>query len=102
VPCDRRCELFRKASAGAAQLFVIQFALNSAGDFFAINPMAIVYASGNVKEHHEHFVSGEKKINVEIFSPAIDGAHPAVLVFHGAGGLLLDGPAMRRFAAGPC
>jgi dienelactone hydrolase len=66
--------------------------------FFAINPMAMVYASGSVKEYREHFVSGEKKINVEIFSPAIDGTHPAVLVLHGAGGLLLDEPAMRRFA----
>ena len=60
--------------------------------------MAMVYASGSVKEHREHFVSGEKKIAVEIFFPAPDGTDPAVLVFHGAGGLLLDGPAMRRFA----
>ena len=78
--------------------FIVQFARNSAGDFFRDYPMAMVHASDSVKEHRERFVSGEKKINIEIFSPAIDGTHPTVLVLHGAGGLLLDEPAMRRFA----
>lgn len=37
-------------------------------------------------------------IAAEVFEPAASGPHPVVLVLHGAGGTLLDGPEMRRVA----
>lgn len=39
------------------------------------------------------FDSGGKPIAVEVFEPKGDGKHPAVLIFHGAGGMQIGGPA---------
>lgn len=45
------------------------------------------------------FPSGGTSIALERFAPTVPGpARPAVLVFNGAGGTLLDGPEMRRVA----
>lgn len=46
------------------------------------------------------FPSGGTRIRVDRFAPPSGAPHrPAVLVLHGAGGTLLDGPEMRRVAA---
>jgi carboxymethylenebutenolidase len=42
--------------------------------------------------------SGGHRIRVDKYAPARPGKHPAILVLHGAGGTLLDGPEMRRVA----
>jgi carboxymethylenebutenolidase len=42
--------------------------------------------------------SGGRRIAIDKYSPAHTGKHPAILVLHGAGGTLLDGPEMRRVA----
>ncbi len=42
------------------------------------------------------FDSGGKPITVEVFEPKGDGKHPAVLIFHGAGGMRVGGPAFRE------
>jgi dienelactone hydrolase len=42
--------------------------------------------------------SGGVRIRIDKFTPARGGKHPAILVLHGAGGTLLDGPEMRRVA----
>lgn len=48
-----------------------------------------------------HFLSGGKKILVDVYTPRIlsgDAAAPPILVLHGAGGMLFDGPEMTRVA----
>lgn len=45
-----------------------------------------------------HFSSGEVNILVDVYTPLMPGAHPPVLVLHGAGGMLFDGPEMSRVA----
>lgn len=60
---------------------------------------SIFFAQGaNGRESRTSFENGGRKIAVEIFKPVTPGRHPAILVFHGAGGMLLDGPAVHRFA----
>ena len=44
------------------------------------------------------FVSGGKMILVDEYEPTEAGNHPSALVLHGAGGMLFDGPEMRRMA----
>ncbi|HEY1583719.1 MAG TPA: dienelactone hydrolase family protein, partial [Chthoniobacterales bacterium] len=44
------------------------------------------------------FVSGGKTILVDVYTPSSGGLHPPVLVLHGAGGMLFDGPEMSRVA----
>lgn len=55
-------------------------------------------AAEPIRETKDHFVSSGKSITVEVFSPASAGRRPGIIVLHGAGGLLLDGPAIRRVA----
>lgn len=38
------------------------------------------------------------RIRIDKYAPSQNGKHPAILVLHGAGGTLLDGPEMRRVA----
>lgn len=38
------------------------------------------------------------KILVDVYTPTSAGQHPPILVLHGAGGMLLDGPEMSRVA----
>jgi dienelactone hydrolase len=45
------------------------------------------------------FASGGVKILADVFTPRSAGRHPPVLVLHGAGGMLFDGPEMSRVAA---
>jgi dienelactone hydrolase len=40
--------------------------------------------------------SGGKRIQVDYYKSSIAGPHPSVIVLHGAGGTLFDGPEMRR------
>ncbi len=47
---------------------------------------------------HRHFLSAGVKILVDVYRPITTGAHPPVLVLHGAGGMLFDGPEMSRVA----
>jgi len=42
--------------------------------------------------------SGGHRIRIDKYAPPQSGKHPAILVLHGAGGTLLDGPEMRRVA----
>jgi len=42
--------------------------------------------------------SGGHRIRVDKYATTQSGKHPAILVLHGAGGTLLDGPEMRRVA----
>jgi dienelactone hydrolase len=42
--------------------------------------------------------SGGHRIRADKYAPSQSGKHPAILVLHGAGGTLLDGPEMRRVA----
>jgi dienelactone hydrolase len=42
--------------------------------------------------------SGGHRIRVDKYAPSQSGKHPAIVVLHGAGGTLLDGPEMRRVA----
>ncbi len=53
-----------------------------------------------VSVSREHFLSSGVKILVDVYRPAAAGAHPRppVLVLHGAGGMLFDGPEMARVA----
>ena len=53
---------------------------------------------GAVRESKASFESGGKKIAVEIYSPEAAANGGGVLVLHGAGGMFMDGPAIRRFA----
>lgn len=46
----------------------------------------------------QHFQSSGVKILAEVYTPTAPGRHPPVLVLHGAGGMLFDGPAMSRVA----
>ncbi len=44
------------------------------------------------------FRSGGEKILVDVYTPKAAGRHSPVLVLHGAGGMLFDGPEMTRVA----
>lgn len=45
-----------------------------------------------------YFTSGGQQIQVDYFAPATASPRAAVVVLHGAGGMLFDGPDMRRMA----
>ncbi len=52
----------------------------------------------SVRESKTSFVSGGQKVTVEVFIPSTVEKFPGVIVLHGAAGMLMDGPAVRRFA----
>ncbi len=64
----------------------------------AMESNSFAQTSGAVRESKASFESGGKKIAVEIYAPATGANGAGVLVLHGAGGMLLDGPAIHRFA----
>jgi dienelactone hydrolase len=45
------------------------------------------------------FDSGGKKIDADYYQVITSGPHPSVIVLHGAGGTLFDGPEMRRLSS---
>lgn len=47
----------------------------------------------------QHFISDGARILVDVYTPTTPGRHPPILVLHGAGGMLFDGPEMSRVAA---
>ena len=49
-------------------------------------------------ESTSSFQSASRKITVEIFTPAMKEESAGILLFHGAGGMFNDGPAIRRVA----
>jgi dienelactone hydrolase len=51
-----------------------------------------------VRESKSSFRSGGKRITVEIFTPANAANGGGIIVLHGAGGVFMDGPAIKRFA----
>lgn len=51
-----------------------------------------------VIESRSSFESAGKKIAVEIYTPSNREKFAGILVLHGAGGMFMDGPAIRRFA----
>lgn len=52
-----------------------------------------------IRQMEASFQSGGKRIEVGIFAPAEKkDKYPAVLVLHGAAGMMMDGPAVHRFA----
>ena len=51
-----------------------------------------------IVESRSSYESQGKTIVVERFEPKAAGKHPAVLVLHGSGGMLVGGPAFRGFA----
>jgi carboxymethylenebutenolidase len=58
---------------------------------FGKNPMRVV-------ESRSSFESGGRKIAIEVYTPASTEKFAGILVLHGAGGMFMDGPAIRRFA----
>jgi dienelactone hydrolase len=48
---------------------------------------------------HRSFESGGVKIVVDVYLPRGFGSHAPILVLHGAGGMVFDGPEMSRVAA---
>ncbi len=67
--------------------------------FLAMASLACAQDKESIRQTKASFESGGKRIAVEIYTPAATAKkYPAVLVLHGAGGLLLDGPATKRFA----
>ena len=64
----------------------------------SMNPISFAQNSGAVRETKTSFASGGKKIAVKIFAPEAGANGGGVLVLHGAGGMLMDGPAIHRFA----
>jgi dienelactone hydrolase len=50
------------------------------------------------KVAQRRFESGGEKILVDVYTPIAAGRHPPILVLHGAGGMLFDGPEMSRAA----
>src|SRR4051812_6080663 len=45
-----------------------------------------------------YFESGNKKIRADRYSPPATRSHRAVIVLYGAGGMIFDGPSMKRVA----
>lgn len=58
----------------------------------------IVSASDKYEVSSDHFKSGGRKIKVVVYKPTTPGIHPAVVVLHGSGGILFDGPEMTKVA----
>ena len=54
--------------------------------------------SAPVAVTQKSFLSGGKKIRVDVYTPRAGGPHTPILVLHGAGGMLFDGPEMTRVA----
>jgi dipeptidyl aminopeptidase/acylaminoacyl peptidase len=71
--------------------FFIAFILEMHAIASVENPVRIV-------ETTSFFESNGRKITAEIYTPATREKFVGILLLHGAGGIFMDGPAMRRFA----
>lgn len=65
---------------------------------FSMELTSAAQDSGAVRESKSSFQSGGKTIAVEIFAPGNGANGGGILVLHGAGGMFMDGPAIKRFA----
>ncbi len=70
---------------------------------FLLWPALAVFAStaladDNVAVTKITLRAGARDISAEVFAPRAAAAAPAIVVLHGAGGMLFDGPEMRRVA----
>ena len=80
-------------SAIASGAHLNEYASSSSGCAEARPP-----EQNSVRESKTSFVSGGQKITVEVYTPSMGEKFPGVIVLHGAAGMLMDGPAVRRFA----
>jgi dienelactone hydrolase len=55
-------------------------------------------SSDSIRFERRSFESGGKRVQVDFYEPAGEGAHPTVLCLYGAGGLIFDGSRMRDAA----
>jgi carboxymethylenebutenolidase len=85
------CRAKNVVSGGLRLTLALVFLLSMESISSAQNPAA-------VHESNVSFESGGKKIAVEIYSPVPGPNGAGVLVLHGAGGMFMDGPGIRRFA----
>jgi dipeptidyl aminopeptidase/acylaminoacyl peptidase len=93
---DNRTGASRGAENVVSGVLRLTFAL---AFFLSMESISSAQSSGAVRVSKESFESGGKKIAVEIYSPPETAPNGAgILVLHGAGGMLMDGPAIRRFA----
>src|SRR6185295_7111660 len=66
--------------------------------FFNMNTSASGQKPARLSESTSSLQSANKKIGVEIFAPVAKEKFAGILLFHGAGGMFMDGPAIRRVA----
>lgn len=92
---DDRVDPARRAKSTVSGALVSTLALTF---LLAMKSISSVQNSGVVRKSNASFESSGKKIAVEIYSPATAGNGAGILVLHGAGGMLMDGPAINRFA----
>lgn len=79
--------LFFRALAAAAWLFV-----------FAQGTLAADGRATDIRQTALSFASGGREIRADYFASTARKSGRTVIVLHGAGGMLFDGPAMRRVA----
>ncbi|MGI8890407.1 MAG: hypothetical protein ACR2G0_06435, partial [Chthoniobacterales bacterium] len=76
--------IFRLASKRAAWALVSLWAWSGCAGTRVASPDFTV--------SQRQFSSGGARILVDVYTPVANGVHPPVLVLHGAGGMLFDGP----------
>ncbi len=68
------------------------------GGFAALILASASLAEGKVEESRATFTSRGKAIGLEVFAPAAEGRHPAIVMLHGSGGMVIGGDAFRGIA----
>jgi dipeptidyl aminopeptidase/acylaminoacyl peptidase len=63
-----------------------------------MNPSLPAQNAAAFHESRATFESAGKEITVEVYTQETGRKHPGVLLFHGAAGMFMDGPTIRRFA----
>lgn len=69
-----------------------------AGLLVAAHPASSAAEVSSFRITHEHFMSGGAEILVDVYTPLTKARRPPILLFHGAGGMLFDGPEIGRIA----
>jgi dienelactone hydrolase len=64
----------------------------------SVHPISFAQSTSAFHPSTGVFDSSGEKITVEIYRPEAAEKLPGVLLLHGAGGMFMDGPAIRRFA----